>query len=159
MDFHHGVTTWWWYTVNVSLTETSGGGTRKFPLKRGIWMWLGPSLSVLEMCFREVRLHLKNTYVIHRLGSRYWEKLRPRSWVPLEAVLRPRDLKVSGKFASVSNLCVLKKGALVLMFKARDRLQTKTKHYNMIFELVIYIITIKLSFRIKKCFCVLVYNS
>ena len=58
---------------------------------------------------------------------------------------------------------MLKKGAFVLMFKAResarDRLQTKTKHYNMIFELVIYIITIKLSFRIKKGFCVFVDNS
>ena len=54
---------------------------------------------------------------------------------------------------------MLKKGAFVLMFKARHRLQTKTKHYNMIFELVIYIITIKLSFIIKKGFCVLVDNS
>ena len=49
---------------------------------------------------------------------------------------------------------MLKKGAFVLMMKARDRLQTKPKHYNMIFELVIYIIIIKLSFRIKKGFCV-----
>ena len=52
-----------------------------------------------------------------------------------------------------------KKGAFVLMFKARDLLQTKTKHYNMIFEPVIYIITIKLSFRIKRGFCALVDNS
>ena len=44
--------------------------------------------------------------------------------------------------------------------KARDRLQTKTKHYNMIFTSVIYIIILKLSFsRIKKGFCVLVDNS
>ena len=55
-------------------------------------------------------------------------------------------------------MCV-EEGAFVLMFKARDRLQTKTKHYNMILELVIYIITLKLSFRIKKGFCVLVDNS
>ena len=40
------------------------------------------------------------------------------------------------KFTSASNLCVLKKGTFVLMlFKARDRLQTKRKHYNMIFNL------------------------
>ena len=46
------------------------------------------------------------------------------------------DLKVQENFTSASNLCVLKKGAFVLMlFKARDRLQTKTKHYNMIFNL------------------------
>ena len=45
-------------------------------------------------------------------------------------------LKFHGNFTSASNLCVLKKGAFVLMlFKARDRLQTKTKHYNMIFNL------------------------
>ena len=37
--------------------------------------------------------------------------------------------------------------------EARDRLQTKTKHYNMIFSSLIYINTIKLSFRIKKGFC------
>ena len=43
--------------------------------------------------------------------------------------------------------------------EARDRLQTKTKHYNMIFSSLIYINTIKLSFRIKKGFCVLVDNS
>ena len=63
------------------------------------------------------------------------------------------------KLACNESLRVLKKGAFVLMFKARDRLQTKTKHYNMIFELVIHIITIKLSFRIKKGFCVLLDNS
>ena len=45
------------------------------------------------------------------------------------------DLKVSGKFTAASNLCVLKKGAFVLLFKAPDRWQTKTKHYNMIFNL------------------------
>ena len=45
-------------------------------------------------------------------------------------------LKFQENFTSASNLCVLKKGAFVLMlFKARDRLQTKTKHYNMIFNL------------------------
>ena len=33
--------------------------------------------------------------------------------------------------------------------EARDRLQTKTKHYNMIFSSLIYINIIKLSFRIK----------
>ena len=43
------------------------------------------------------------------------------------------DLEVSGKFISASNLCVLKKRVFML-FKARDRLQTKTKHYNMIFN-------------------------
>ena len=76
---------------NVSLTETSGGGTRKFPLKRGVWMWLGPSLSVLKMCVREVRLHLKKyIYVIPRLGGQYWAKLCPRSWLRPRAVLRPR---------------------------------------------------------------------
>ena len=67
--------------------------------------------------------------------------------------------KFQENLTSASNLYVLKKGAFVLMSKARDQLQTKTNHYNMIFELVIYIITIKLSFRIKKGFCVLVDNS
>ena len=45
--------------------------------------------------------------------------------------------------------------------EARDRLQTKKKTFkNMIFSsLIIYIITIKFSFRIKKGFCVLVANS
>ena len=47
------------------------------------------------------------------------------------------DLKVSGNFTSASNLCELKKGAFVLMlFKARDRFQTKPKHYNMIFNFI-----------------------
>ena len=64
------------------------------------------------------------------------------------------------KLACNESLRVLKKGAFVfMMFKARDRLQTKTKHYNMILDLVIYIITIELSFRIKKGFCALVDNS
>ena len=40
--------------------------------------------------------------------------------------------------------------------EARDRLQTKTTHYNKIFSSLIYINIIKLSFRIKKGFCVLV---
>ena len=43
--------------------------------------------------------------------------------------------------------------------EARDRLQTKTTHYNMIFSSLIYIDIIKLSFRIKKGFFVLVDNS
>ena len=43
--------------------------------------------------------------------------------------------------------------------EARDRLQIKNKHYNMIFSSLIYIITIKLPFRIEKGFCVLVDNS
>ena len=43
--------------------------------------------------------------------------------------------------------------------EARDRLQTKTTHYKMIFSSLIYIDIIKLSFRIKKGFCVLVDNS
>ena len=55
---------------------------------------------------------------------------------------RPRPVndifffKFKENFTSAFNLCELKKGAFVLMlFKARDRLQTKTKHYNMIFDL------------------------
>ena len=43
--------------------------------------------------------------------------------------------------------------------EARDRLQTKTTHYNKIFSSLIYINIIKLSFRIKKGFSVLVDNS
>ena len=43
--------------------------------------------------------------------------------------------------------------------KARDRLQTKTPLQHDFFCSVIYIITIKLSFSIKKGFCVLVDNS
>ena len=42
--------------------------------------------------------------------------------------------------------------------EARDRLQTKTENIT-IFSSVIYIITLKFSFKIKKGFCVLVDNS
>ena len=53
-------------------------------------------------------------------------------WVPSTTEIE----KFQENLTSASNLCVLKKGAFVLMlFKARDRLQTKTKHYNMIFNL------------------------
>ena len=45
-----------------------------------------------------------------------------------------RDLKFSGKFYfSLQPMCV--EEGRFLLFKARDRLQTKTKHYNMIFNL------------------------
>ena len=68
------------------------------------------------------------------------------------------DLKVSGKFYfSLQPMCV--KVGRVLVDEARNRLETKPKHYNMSFSSLIYIITIKLSFRIKKGFCVLVDNS
>ena len=44
--------------------------------------------------------------------------------------------------------------------EARDRSQTKTKHYTMIFSSVIYIFWHSvLSFRVKKGFCVLLGNS
>ena len=45
--------------------------------------------------------------------------------------------------------------------EARDRLQTKTNHYNMIFRSVIYImaLTALLTFRIKIGFYVLLDNS
>ena len=44
--------------------------------------------------------------------------------------------------------------------EARDRSQTKTKHYTIIFSSVIYIFWHSvLSFRIKKGFCVLLDSS
>ena len=45
--------------------------------------------------------------------------------------------------------------------EARDRSQTKTKNKTLQhdFQLVIYVITIKLSFRIEKGFCALLDNS
>ena len=68
-------------------------------------------------------------------GRRPRAVLRPR--VNNIFIFFPSEIKTfQGNFTSASNLCVLKKGAFVLMlFKARDRLQTKTKHYNMIFNL------------------------
>ena len=97
-------------------------------------------------------------YVIYRLGSPYWEKLRPGSRMASggpqteDTVSHNTDqtravnnififfLLRFKSFRKIllqpSNLCVLKKGAFVLMlFKVSDRLQTKTKHYNMIFNL------------------------
>ena len=109
---------------------------------------------------------LGNIYVIHRLRGPYWEKLCPRSWRP-RAVLRPRtlflpmrtdlgrwiaflfffnwDLKVSGNFFfTLQPMCV--EGGLVRVDEGSDRLQTKTKHYNMIFRSVTYIITLTALF-------------
>ena len=43
--------------------------------------------------------------------------------------------------------------------EARDRLQTKTKHYNMILARQYYSMHLLLSFRIKKGFCILLDNS
>ena len=72
---------------------------------------------------------------------------------------RPREaLRPRAKFLPKwTDLCVEVRP--VRVDEARDPLQTKTKHCNMIFTSVIYIITIKLSLRIKKDFCVLVDNS
>ena len=54
------------------------------------------------------------------------------------------DLKVSGNFSSLSNLCV--EVGRVRVDEARDRSQTKTKHYNMIFSSVIYIMALTALF-------------
>ena len=43
--------------------------------------------------------------------------------------------------------------------EARDRLQTKTKHYNMIFSSVSYLMALTALFEEKKGFCVLLDNS
>ena len=56
-----------------------------------------------------------------------------------------RDLKVSGKFSfTLQPMCV--KVGQVRVDEARDRLQTKTKHYNMIFSSVSYIMTLTALF-------------
>ena len=55
-------------------------------------------------------------------------------------------------------MCV-EEGCVRVDVQSARSIANQTKHYNMIFELVIHIITIKLSFRIKKGFCVLVDNS
>ena len=126
---------------------------------------------------------LKYTYVIYRLWGPYWEKLCPRSWVRPRAVLSrqrtqfllirtdvPRPVKsisifVLLRFKSFRKILLQPPTYMfievwrVRVDEARDRLQTKTTHYNMIFSSLIYINIIKLSFRIKKGFCVLVDNS
>ena len=63
---------------------------------------------------------------------------------------RPRAaLKPRAKFLPKwTDLCVEVRP--VRVDEARDPLQTKTKHCNMIFTSVIYIITIKLSLKINK---------
>ena len=55
------------------------------------------------------------------------------------------DLKVSGKFSfTLQPMCV--EVGRVRVDEARDRLQTKTKHYNMIFSSVIYIMALTALF-------------
>ena len=41
--------------------------------------------AIAMAIFSRVKIHMWS-YVIHRLGGPYWEKLCPRSWVPPEAV-------------------------------------------------------------------------
>ena len=95
----------------------------------------------------EIRDYLKKIYIRYSpAGRSVLRETVPEGTVSLNTD-RPRpvnnilffsyrDLKVSGNFTSAPNLCVLKKGAFALMLlKARDRLQTKTKHCNMIFNL------------------------
>ena len=56
-----------------------------------------------------------------------------------------RDLKVSGKFScTLQPMCV--EVGRVRVDEARDRLQTKTKHYNMIFSSVSYIMALTALF-------------
>ena len=54
-------------------------------------------------------------------------------------------------------MCVEEGRVRVDVNQARDRLQTKTKHGNMILTYNLYYH--KLSFRIKQGFCVLLDNS
>ena len=90
-----------------------------------------------------------------RMGGPYWEKLCPGSWVPgpqTEGTVspnldRPRpvnnififsnwDVNVSGKFSfTFQPMCV--EVGRVCVDEARDRLQTQTKHYSVIFSSVI----------------------
>ena len=93
------------------------------------------------------------TYVIHRLGDPYWEKLsggtqtkgtvspntdRPR---PVNNFLffSYLDLKVLRKFSFIFQPMCVEVGR-IFVDEARDRLQTKTKHYNMMFSSLIYIV-------------------
>ena len=60
------------------------------------------------------------------------------------------NFEVSGKFFfTLQPKCV--EVRLVLVDEARDRLQTKTKHYNMIFSSVIYIMALTALFS-RACF-------
>ena len=64
-----------------------------------------------------------------------------------------RDLKVSGKFSFTLKPLRVKVGRVrVDVDEARDRLQTKTKHYNMIFSSVSYIMALTALFKDKERF-------
>ena len=55
------------------------------------------------------------------------------------------DLKVSGKFSfDLQPMCV--EVGRIRVNEVRDQLQTKTKHYNMIFGSVIYIMALTAPF-------------
>ena len=118
-------------------------------------------VTLVSRClFDSCQLNITYIYVIHRLGGPYWEKLCPRSWVRPRAVLRPRaqflpvrtdlgrwitflsfscwDLKVSGKLQPPTYVCWRRARSCWCLFKARDRLQTKTKHDNMILTYNLY---------------------
>ena len=107
----------------------------------------------------------------------YWEKLCPRSWVRPRAVLRPRAQFLTIRtdprrwitflfffqlrFKSFRKMS-LHSPTYVCWSRTRscwwrtneagDRLQTKTKHYNMIFSSVIYIMTLTALFYNKERF-------
>ena len=71
-----------------------------------------------------------------------------------------RDLKVSGTFYfSLQPMCV-EEGRVRVDFNSKRAIDCKpNKTLQHDFNLLFFIITIKLSFRIKQGFCVLVDNS
>ena len=84
--------------------------------------------------------------------------LRPRPVNNIFIFLHLRCKSFRKIFLTFQPMCV--ELAHVHFVEARDRSQTKTKHYTMIFSSVIYIFWHSvLSFRIKKGFCVLLDNS
>ena len=124
---------------------------------------------VRSMCIPEGNaLHLWHICVCYSpAGRSVFGETVPEVWVRPRAVLRPRaqflpiradlsrwitfwffsnwNLKVSGKFSfTLQPMCV--EVRCVRVDEARDRLQTKTKYYNMIFSSVIYIMELTALF-------------
>lgn len=74
---------------------------------------------------------------------------------------QPRSMNniIQLRFKSVRKIFLYVEVGRICVDEAGDRLQTKTKHYNMTLSLVIILWHLLLSFRIKKGFCALQDNS
>ena len=74
---------------------------------------------------------------------------------------RPRSVNniIQLRFKSFRKIFLYVEVGRICVDEAGDRLQTKTKHYNMTLSLVIILWHLLLSFRIEKGFCALQDNS